>query len=102
MFFPDWRLFSQELICISEKMRAIALKYDENSDSAPIVVAKGAGESAERIIEIAQKIGIPIYRDESTAGILSMLQLSQSIPVELFEIIAAIYVEILDHAEKTR
>jgi len=87
---------------MSEKMRAIALKYDENSDSAPIVVAKGAGESAERIIEIAQKNGIPIYRDESTAGILSMLQLSQSIPVELFEIIASIYVEILDHAEKTR
>ena len=87
---------------MSEKMRAIALKYDENSDVAPIVVAKGAGESAERIIEIAQKNGIPIFRDESTAGILSMLQLSQSIPVELFEIIAAIYVEILDHAEKTR
>lgn len=87
---------------MSEKMRAIALKYDENSDSPPIVVAKGAGESAERIIEIAQKNGIPIFRDESTAGILSMLQLSQSIPVELFEIVAAIYAEILDHAEKTR
>jgi flagellar biosynthetic protein FlhB len=40
---------------------AVALSYDPNGDSAPILLAKGTDEVAARIREEAQKHGIEIY-----------------------------------------
>ncbi len=80
---------------VSIKNSAVALKYNADSDYAPVVVASGHGEVAERIIDIADKNGVPIYRDDSTAALLTMLNIGQSIPTSLYEIVAGIYVEIL-------
>ncbi|MFN3870204.1 MAG: EscU/YscU/HrcU family type III secretion system export apparatus switch protein, partial [Aquificaceae bacterium] len=48
-----------------EKKKAIALRYDKEKDPAPIVVAKGIGELAEKIIETAKKHGVPIVEDKA-------------------------------------
>ena len=80
--------------------KAVALKYDKDNDFAPVVVASGYGPIAEKIIDIAEKQGIPVYRDDSVASMLCMLDVGKNIPPELYGIIARIYCSILMSAEK--
>ncbi len=81
-------------------LKAAALKYDIGNDFAPVVVASGYGPVAEKIINIAEQQGIPVYRDDSVSSMLCMLDVGKSIPTELYEIIAKIYCSILMSAEK--
>jgi flagellar biosynthesis protein len=83
-----------------EETNAVALKYNPNDDYTPIIVASGHGKVAERIINLADENGIPVYRDDSAAAVLSMLSVGQGIPKELYAVIAGIYVEILQIAKE--
>ena len=74
--------------------RAAALHYGAN-DTAPVVVASGMGYMAEKIVETAQKNGVPIYEDNSLATMLTQLKLGQEIPEELYRAIVEIYVYFL-------
>ena len=74
---------------------AVALAYDKDKDQSPVVVASGAGHIAQRIIEVAQESGVPIYEDETAAALLSQLELGEEIPVELYEVVAEIFAYIL-------
>ena len=47
--------------------KAVALRYDENKDAAPVIVASGLGYMAERIVEMANENGVPVYEDNSLA-----------------------------------
>jgi flagellar biosynthesis protein len=85
-----------------DKNTAIALKYDEENDVAPVIVATGNGYIAEKIIDTAEKHGIPVHKDESTAVLLSQLELGSRIPEEMFQIIAIIYAHIMDVAGKKK
>lgn len=79
--------------------KAVALKYDQSS-GAPIVIASGMGYTAERMVEIAEDNGVPIYEDNSLATMLSQLQLGQPIPAELYQAIVQIYVYFLNFDAK--
>ncbi|MGI5978975.1 MAG: EscU/YscU/HrcU family type III secretion system export apparatus switch protein [Oscillospiraceae bacterium] len=81
-------------------IKAAALRYEPDSDLAPVVIASGYGEIAERIINIAEQSGIPVYRDDSVSSMLCMLDVGKNIPPDLYEIIAKIYCSILSTAEK--
>lgn len=70
--------------------RAVALRYEHQKDDAPRVVAKGRGEIAEKIIEIARDHGITIYEDDELVEVLSRLDLDQMIPPELYQAIAEV------------
>lgn len=74
---------------------AVALKYNPELNYAPVVVAAGMGELAKKIVNIADENGIPIYRDDSAAALMVMLNSGSSIPPELYSIIAAIYAEVV-------
>ncbi|MBQ2697786.1 MAG: EscU/YscU/HrcU family type III secretion system export apparatus switch protein [Clostridia bacterium] len=74
--------------------KAVALQYGAG-DGAPVVVASGQGYLAEKIVEVAQDHGVPIYEDNSLATILAQLQLGQEIPEELYKAIVEIYVYFL-------
>jgi len=80
--------------------KAIALKYRPEEDVAPIIIASGYGNNAKKIIEIAENHGIPVFRDESTASFLSMLEVGKVIPPEVYEVVALIYSNILNLSEK--
>lgn len=82
-----------------KKNKAVALRYEMNQNKAPIVIASGYGEIAERIIHIGEKHGIPIYQDDQTSSILCMLKLGQSIPEELYSLVATLYIELVQFAE---
>jgi flagellar biosynthesis protein len=70
--------------------KAAALKYRHGKDSAPKLVAKGKGKVAEKIIEIAKSHGIPVKEDKELVEFLSMLDLYQEIPPELYKAVAEI------------
>ena len=50
--------------------KAVALKYDERQSAAPVVVASGMGHLAEKMVEIANETGVPVYEDNSLATVL--------------------------------
>lgn len=57
--------------------KAVALKYNSDSDLAPVIIASGYGEIANKIIEIAEQNGIPVFRDDSAASLLCMLDVDR-------------------------
>ena len=80
---------------LPRKKRAVALHYGPD-DTAPVVVASGMGYLAEKIVDVAQENGVPVYEDDSLATILSQLNLGQEIPSELYQAIVDIYVYFLN------
>ncbi|MCL1945784.1 MAG: EscU/YscU/HrcU family type III secretion system export apparatus switch protein [Chitinivibrionia bacterium] len=74
---------------IKEK-KTVALKYDEEKNAAPKVVAKGSGEIAKKIIEKAEENDIPIYEDKALVEVLSEIELDREIPPELYKAVAEI------------
>lgn len=71
--------------------KAVALRYDENKNAAPVIVASGLGYVAEKIVEIANDNGVPVYEDNSLATVLTQLDLGTEIPEELYQAIVDIY-----------
>ncbi|MCI8639968.1 MAG: type III secretion protein [Coprococcus sp.] len=77
--------------------KAVALRYDENKDVAPVIVASGLGYMAERIVEMANENGVPVYEDNSLATVLTQLDLGTPIPEELYQAIVDIYAYFLKY-----
>lgn len=71
--------------------QAIALAYNPDED-APRVIASGKGELAERIIEKAKEVDVPVHRDDKLADTLSRLEIGDMIPPELYEVVAEILI----------
>ena len=70
--------------------KAVALKYDQEKEHAPKVIAKGRGEIAEKIIEIAEAYHLPRYEDKNLVQILEALELETEIPPELYRAVAEV------------
>ncbi len=49
---------------------AVALDYDPDKDPLPVILAKGEGELARRMIEVAKEEKIPIMREAPLARAL--------------------------------
>ena len=78
--------------------KAIGIRYKEEKDSAPKIIAKGQGKLAEKIIKIAEENGIHIKKDKNLLEILYKMDIAEEIPEELYEVLAEIltYVYRLD------
>lgn len=81
--------------------KAVALKYDENRNAAPVIVASGMGYLAEKIVEVANDNGVPVYEDNSLATVLTQLNLGSEIPEELYQAIVDIYAYFLKFVPKS-
>lgn len=77
--------------------KAVAIKYDDSKNAAPVIVASGMGYMAEKIIETANESGVPVYEDNSLASILTQLELGAQVPEELYHAIVDIYLYFLDY-----
>lgn len=71
--------------------KAVALRYDEKNNAAPVIVASGLGYMAEKIVEIANESGVPVYEDNSLATVLTQMKLGTEIPEELYQVVVDIY-----------
>ncbi len=68
---------------------AIALRYDNASGGrAPEVVAKGRGEIAESILATAAAAGVPIREDGDLLELLSMVEIGDEVPAEVYTAVA--------------
>ncbi len=68
--------------------KAVALKYQPESDNAPKVTAIGKGKAADKIIEIAREHNIHIHNDPDLIEVLSRLDLNEEIPPALYVVVA--------------
>ncbi len=70
---------------------ACALRYDPETMAAPILVAKGADNVAEKIKEIARLHNIPIMENVPLArAMFKTMKLGQMVPRELFTAVAQV------------
>jgi len=70
---------------------AVAIKYDPETTSAPVVIAKGMGEIAHRIRRIAIENNIPVIERKPLARALYRdVKVGQDIPVEMYEVFVEI------------
>jgi flagellar biosynthetic protein FlhB len=70
---------------------AVALSYDPNGDSAPVLLAKGTDEVAARIRAEAEKHGIEIFRAPPLARALYFTtDLDQPVPEDLYYAVAQV------------
>ncbi len=71
--------------------KAVALSYKpQEGENVPRLVAKGRGEVARKIIELAKEHGVPIQEDPALVELLLRLDLSEEIPPELYEVVAKV------------
>lgn len=68
--------------------KAIALKY--TIDNAPKVIAKGEGQIADKIIEIAEQNDVTLYQDRDLVKLLSKIDVDAEIPSNLYQAVAVV------------
>jgi flagellar biosynthetic protein FlhB len=69
---------------------AVALQYDQQSDGAPRVIAKGMGLRAEGIKALAKDSDVTILRNVPLAHALNRVEVGQEIPEELYDAVAEV------------
>jgi flagellar biosynthesis protein FlhB len=87
-------LKTASVVIVNPTHLATALKYSEEEDQAPSVLAQGQGEMAKLIVEAARAYGVPIVRDVPVARALNELEVGDDIPEALYEAVAEILREI--------
>jgi flagellar biosynthetic protein FlhB len=79
-----------DFVVVNPDHIAVAIQYDKEGNSAPLVVAKGERLLAEKIKEVAREAGVPIFRDVSLARALRDVEEGDEIPEALYEAVAEI------------
>lgn len=77
----------------ARRRRAVAMRYDQDRDGAPRMVAKGAGTVADRLLAVAREHGVPLYEDRDLVSILEVLEIGTEIPPRMYRALA----EVLAH-----
>lgn len=89
-----------DVVVTNPTQYAVALRYDAEVNSAPVVLAKGRRLIAQKIKEIAIEAGVPIVENVQLARALyASVEIGQEIPAELYQAVAEIlaYVYRLSH-----
>jgi flagellar biosynthesis protein len=73
--------------------RAVSLRHDRGGGAAPRVTAKGTGELARAILELAREHDVPVEQDPDLLELLAACDLGTEVPVELYHAVA----ELLAH-----
>lgn len=73
---------------LKKRDAAVAVRYDRAKDRAPKVTAKGQGRVAEEILRLARDNGIPVHEDPDLVELLYPLELDETIPPELYGVVA--------------
>lgn len=82
---------SADVVITNPTHIAAALKYDEATMDAPVVVAMGAGLVAQRIKDIAAENGIPMVENRPLArALFETATIGEAIPVQLYQAVAEV------------
>lgn len=74
-----------------KRKKAVALSYEGENMTAPVVIAKGEGVIAENILSQANNHHIPIQEDKTLVELLSKLTINETIPEELYQVVAEVF-----------
>jgi flagellar biosynthesis protein len=77
-------------VMAEKSKKAAALKYEHGKDDAPQLLAKGEGDLAELILELAKSHAIPIHEDPALVEVLSKMDVLEQIPPECYRVVAEI------------
>lgn len=75
---------------VAPRPAAAALKYDPVGHEAPQVIAAGRGLIAEEIVRVAKEHNVPLHEDAELVEALSRLEMTESIPRELYAVVAEV------------
>lgn len=82
---------------------AVALRYDEMKNGAPVVIAKGADEVAAKIRELAAANGVPLVSAPPLArALFRYVDLGREIPAALYVAVAQILTYVWQLRQATR
>lgn len=79
---------------------AAVLRFNEQEDKAPIVVAQGRGQLAQKIIELAKQHDVKMEEDSSLVQNLLDIDLGDNIPPQLYSVMAEILL-MIEEMEKS-
>ena len=74
----------------TRRQLAVALRYDEDREAAPRVLASGRGKVAQKILDLARAQGIPVREDPDLVEALAKLDIGSLIPTELYPAVAEV------------
>ena len=73
-----------------EDLKAVALRYREKEDYAPVVLAKGRGYLAEAILALARQAGVTVLVDPAHLAMLEKVEVGEYIPPEAYTLAAEV------------
>jgi flagellar biosynthesis protein FlhB len=80
-----------DVIIVNPTHYAVALRYDEKRNRAPVVVAKGVDHMAAKIREVAGEHGVPLFEAPPLARSLhKAVEIGDEIPAQLYVAVAQI------------
>jgi type III secretion system FlhB-like substrate exporter len=79
-----------DFVVVNPDHIAVALRYDRDSQGAPVVVAKGERLLAQKIKDVAREARVPIFHDVTLARSLRDVVEGDEIPEALYEAVAEI------------
>lgn len=80
-----------DVVVVNPTHYAVALRYDDKVDSAPIVTAKGVDEQAEKIREIARSKGVPVLsRPPLARALYKHVKEGRAVPSNLYRAVAEV------------
>lgn len=79
-----------DVVIVNPTHFAVALKWSRAKGSAPVCVAKGEGDVAARIREVAETAGVPVHADAPTArALFAAVKIGREIAPEHYRAVAA-------------
>lgn len=74
-----------------DRKKAAALRYNQDKELAPRIVAQGEGLIAENIMNKAKENDVPMLEDGSLVELLAELNINETIPEELYQAVAEVF-----------
>ena len=87
---------------MAKRTKAFAIKDAQNYTSRPIIIAKGHGKVAEKILRLAFDNDVRVRTDEDLVEILSVVEEDCEIPLEAFAAVAEILSYVYSASSKMR
>lgn len=84
------------------RLKAAALKYDQESANAPELIAKGQGELAKKILLLAKEHDISVFKNKALVDSLLNMELHQEIPPRLYQAVAELFSWLMKVENKTK
>jgi flagellar biosynthesis protein len=89
---------------VEARRTAVAMRYDVESDKAPLILASGRGAVADEILRVADENKIPLYENKPLADMLAKLEIDTEVPPQLYVLVAEVlfFVYKLDRMSEKR